>query len=69
MFVPIITVSKPRMQSMMDCLASIEPNGSQYFLFKTFTPFDYAEPQRTPSGYMATEPWLRVGHPLFNLTT
>lgn len=68
MFVPIITVSKPRMQSMMECLASIDPKGSQYFLFKTFTPFDYVQPQQTPSGFMATEDWLRVGHPPLNLT-
>jgi hypothetical protein len=68
LFVPIITTTKVRMESMMRLLDRLtHGQGSKIFLFKTFPAFTSFEPPREATGHMLTEAWLRVGHEPFHL--
>jgi hypothetical protein len=63
-FVPFITTTAARQQSMMELLDRMTARrGSKIILFKTFPSF--TSPERAPAagGHMLTEPWQRVGHP------
>jgi hypothetical protein len=63
-FVPFITTTAARRQSMMELLDRMTGRrGSKIILFKTFPSF--TSPERAPAdpGHMLTEPWLRVGYP------
>jgi hypothetical protein len=67
-FVPIITTTSVRMQSMIGMLEKLtDGHGSKTFLFKTFPAFASVESPPKPSGHMLTEPWRRAGFPLFHL--
>lgn len=67
-FVPIITTTLTRMESMMRCLKRITAGrGSKMFLFKTFPAFTSFEPPPPATGHMLTEPWQRVGYEPFRL--
>jgi hypothetical protein len=69
-FVPFITTSDTRMQSMMKLVNRItDGKGSNIFLFKTFPAFTSYEKPPAPTGHMLTEPWHRVGHPPLFLTS
>lgn len=62
LFVPFITTTHARMESMMALLGRLtEGRGSKMFLFKTFPALTSAEPPLPPSGAMLTQPWTRVG--------
>lgn len=64
-FVPIVTTSSSRMDSMMRLLDRItEGRGSKIFLFKVFPTATDKPPER---GHMLSEPWARVGYPRFSL--
>jgi hypothetical protein len=66
-YVPVITTTAVRAQSMMDVLKRITGGeGSKIFLFKTFPAFTSFEKPLPPSGRMLTEDWQRVGYPPFN---
>jgi len=68
-FVPIITTTPVRMQSMMRLLERItEGRGSKMFLFKTFPALTSFEKPPKPGGHVLTEPWQRVGFEPFSLT-
>ena len=67
-FVPFITTTTARQQSMMELLDRMTARrGSKIVLFKTFPSF--TSPERAPAagGHMLTEPWQRVGHPPLRL--
>jgi hypothetical protein len=67
-FVPVISTSIARMQSMMSLLGQItEGRGSKIFLFKTFPAFTSFEKRPTPTGHMIKQPWHRVGFAPFFL--
>jgi Replication-relaxation len=60
-FVPIITTTTARMNSMMELLQRVaNGRGSKMFLFKTFPAFTASE-RREPTGHMLIEPWQRAG--------
>jgi hypothetical protein len=66
-FVPIITTTLTRMESMMRCLERITAGrGSKMFLFKAFPAFTSFEPPPLATGHMLTEPWQRVGYVPFH---
>jgi hypothetical protein len=68
-FVPIITTTPIRMQSMMRLLERItEGRGSKMFLFKTFPALTSFEKPPKPGGHMLTEPWQRAGFEPFDFT-
>ena len=61
-FVPFITTTTARMQSMMRMLEKLtDGQGSKMFLFKTFPTLTSFEKQAPSSGHMLTTPWQRVG--------
>jgi hypothetical protein len=63
-FVPIITTTDVRMQSMIRLLEKMtQGHGSKMFLFKSFS--QHTSTERTPRlpGHMFTDPWQRAGHP------
>lgn len=63
LFVPIITTTKVRMESMMRLLEKLtHGEGSKMFLFKTFPAFTSFEPPLPPTGHILTEAWKRVGY-------
>jgi len=67
-FVPIITTTAARMQSMIRLLEKVTDGcGSKMFLFKTFPMLTSWEKPPKPSGHMLTEPWHRAGFPPFHL--
>jgi hypothetical protein len=67
-FVPIITTTTVRMQSIMRLLDRItEGQGSKMFLFKSFPTLTSFEKPPKPGGHMLTEPWQRVSFPPFYL--
>ena len=68
-FVPFITTTTARMQSMMRMLEKLtDGRGSKMFLFKTFPTLTSFEKQAPSSGHMLTEPWQRVGHAPLDFT-
>jgi len=68
-FVPFITSSTVRMQSMMQMLEKLtDGKGSKMFLFKSFPTLSSFEKQAPASGHLLTEPWQRVGFPALALT-
>jgi hypothetical protein len=69
MFIPIYAPTQARKRSIMEGLRTLLPEGSPYFLFQTFKPFDQAMQQPEPSGAVVTQPYERVGYPPLNLTT
>jgi hypothetical protein len=67
-FVPIITTTSVRMQSMIRMLEKVtDGRGSKMFLFKTFPAFASVEKPPKPGGHMLREPWQRAGFPPFHL--
>jgi len=63
-FVPIITTSTIRMQSMIRSLEKMtQGQGSKMFLFKSFSTQTSMEQTTHLPGHMFTEPWQRAGHP------
>jgi hypothetical protein len=63
-FVPFITTTAARQQSMMELLDRMTAGrGSKIILFKTFPSFTSTERSPHVGGHMLTEPWHRVGHP------
>jgi len=63
LFVPFVTTSATRVQSMMEALARItEGRGSKFILFKAW-PNPGAASALPPLGHILTEPWQRVGFP------
>jgi hypothetical protein len=67
-FVPIITTTTARMQSMIGLLEKITGGcGSKMFLFKTFPALTSFEKPPEPGGHMLTQPWHRAGFPAFHL--
>lgn len=66
-FVPFITTTAARLQSMMLILDRITAGrGSKILMFKMLPSF--TAPERVPAGgHILTEPWQRVGHPAFYL--
>jgi hypothetical protein len=69
LYVPVITTTEIRAQSMMDVLKRITGgSGSPIILFKTFPAFTSFEKPPPPSGRMLTEE-QRVGNPPFNFLT
>jgi hypothetical protein len=63
-FVPIITTTTVRMQSMIRLLDKMtQGQGSKMFLFKSFPQRASAEQTPRPPGHMFTDPWQRAGHP------
>lgn len=69
-FVPIITSTNTRMQSMMRLLErTTDGRGSKMFLFKTFPSFTSCEKPPTATGHMLTESWHRVGHSPLSLAS
>jgi hypothetical protein len=70
LFVPIITTTPARMQSMKRLLEKVtDSRGSKMFLFKLFPAFTSFERPPGPGGHMLTEPWQRVGFEPLNLTS
>ncbi len=68
-FVPFITTTTARMQSMMHMLEKLtDGRGSKMFLFKTFPTLTSFEKQVPPSGHMLTTPWQRAGFAPFDFT-
>jgi protein involved in plasmid replication-relaxation len=67
-FVPFITTTRARMESMMALLDRLTGgHGAKMFLFKTFPSFTSFEKPPAATGHMLTLPWQRVGHPEFHL--
>src|ERR1700674_338636 len=67
-FVPIITTTATRMQSMMRLLEKVTGGcGSKMFLFKAFPALTSFEKPPEPGGHMLTEPWHRAGFSPFHL--
>ena len=67
-FVPFITTSTARLNSMMQLLdRQTSGRGSKILLFKAFPSFTSAEKPLAPSGHMLTEPWQRAGFPPLSL--
>jgi len=63
-FVPFITTTAARQQSMMQLLDRMTAGrGSKILLFKVFPSFTSAARPPEATGHMLTEPWQRVGHP------
>jgi hypothetical protein len=61
-FVPFITTSKTRMESMMELLGRVTAGrGSKMFLFTTFPAFNSFEKPPPTGGHMLTRRWHRVG--------
>jgi hypothetical protein len=59
-----LTINTERMRSMMQLTLKLtDGKGSRQFCFKTVNDFASYEAFPAPTGYMATEPWLRAGHP------
>ena len=68
-FVPLITPTKVRMESMMALLLRMTGGrGSKIFLFKTFPLLSSAEKSPPPDGHMLTESWQRAGFEPFCFT-
>ena len=67
-FVPIITTTAARMQSMIRVLEKVTAGrGSKIFLFKTFPALTSFEKPPMAGGHMLTEPWQRAGFPPLHL--
>lgn len=67
-FVPFITTTTARLDSMMTLLSRMTAGrGSKLLLFKVMPSFTSAARPAPASGHMLTEPWQRVGHPPFRL--
>lgn len=67
LFVPIVTTTHVRMQSMMAALdRATHGSGSRMFLFKTFQSAAERSGVCEP-GHMLAEPWQRVGFPPLSL--
>jgi hypothetical protein len=63
-FVPFITTSEARMQSMMKAVCRLTDGaGSKALLFKTIPGFASHEGPPPPTGHMLAEPWQRAGFP------
>jgi hypothetical protein len=61
-FVPIITTSTARMESMMRLLQKMTGGrGSKMFLFNIFPAFTSIDGRAMSDGQMLTKPWLRAG--------
>jgi hypothetical protein len=68
-FVPIITTTAVRVQSMIRLLEKLTGgHGSKMFLFKTFPVLTSFEKPPRPGGHMLTEPWQRAGFEPFSFT-
>jgi hypothetical protein len=68
-FVPFITTSQARMESMMRLLERMTAGrGSKMFLFTTFPAFNAFEKPPPAGGHMLTRRWHRVGFEPFRLT-
>lgn len=67
-FVPFITTTGARLQTMMALLDRMTAGrGSKVLLCKTFPSFTSAERPPAASGHMLTVPWQRAGHPPLHL--
>jgi hypothetical protein len=67
-FVPFVTTSNARMESMMELLDRLtDCRGSKLLLFKSLPGFASAERPPAASGHILTEPWQRVGLPPLSL--
>lgn len=67
-FVPIVTTSTARMNSMMELLDRLTGGrGTKIFLFKTMPGFAAAEKPPPAGGHMVIEPWQRVGFSTLSL--
>jgi hypothetical protein len=63
LFVPFITTTRVRMESMMALLNRLTGgHGAKMFLFKTFPSFTSFEKPPAATGHMLTQSWQRVGH-------
>jgi hypothetical protein len=70
LFVPIITTTTVRVQSIMRLLDKLtHGRGSKMFLFKRLPAFTSQERPPAPGGHMLTEPWQRVGFEPFNFAS
>jgi hypothetical protein len=70
LFVPIITTTAVRMQSIMRLLRKLtDGRGSKMFLFKRLPAFTSHERPPAAGGHMLTDPWQRVGFEPFNLAS
>jgi hypothetical protein len=59
-----LTISAGRMRSMIELFSTMtDGKGSAYFCFKTVDDFASYNSFPQPTGYMAKEPWLRMGYP------
>ncbi len=68
-FVPIITTTTRRMESMMKLLDRMtDGRGSKMFLFTTYPAFSSFEKPPPAGGHMLTRSWHRVGFPPFKFT-
>lgn len=68
-FVPIVTTTTGRMESMMQLLDRMTGGrGSKMFLFTTYPAFNSFEKPPPAGGHMLTRNWQRVGYPPFRLT-
>jgi Replication-relaxation len=67
-FVPFITTTRARMESMMTLLDRLTAgHGAKMFLFRTFPGFTSFEKPPASTGHMLTQPWQRIGYPEFYL--
>jgi hypothetical protein len=70
LFVPIITTTTVRVQSIMRLLDKLtHGRGSKMFLFKRLPAFTSHERPPAPSGHILTEPWQRVGFEPLNFAS
>jgi hypothetical protein len=63
-----IAISAGRMRSMMQLVSALtDGKGSPHFCFKTVDDFASYNSFPQPTGYMAKEPWLRIGYPRLSI--
>lgn len=68
MLVPIVTVNAEHMHNMMRLVLSLtNGKGASYLLFKTIPDFVAIDRTIEPDGSVISEPWLRAGHPPFDI--
>jgi hypothetical protein len=68
MLVPIVTVNAEHMHNMMRLVLSLtNGKGASYLLFKTIPDFVAIDRTIEPNGSIISEPWLRAGHPPFDI--
>jgi hypothetical protein len=66
--VPFITINETHMRNMMRLVERItDGRGTKLFLFKYLSSFTTFEQFPVPDGHMVYAPWLRVGHPPYDI--